>query len=76
MIKFIYEETKPDSPTFGDVETDQFFVNRGNLYQKVDQLSANKIADRNGVPFSESEVIFQINEIISKILPKVSKIEF
>lgn len=76
MIKFIYGQSESDSPTFGDVEIDQFFVVRGSLYQKMNNHCANKITDSNGEPYSESGIMFSNAEKISKILPKVLKIEF
>lgn len=76
MIKFIHEQSESDSPTFGDVDEDQFFVYSGRLYQKISDTSAQCICDENGCPNAAGDEFFTEGEEIGRILPKVSKIEF
>lgn len=75
-MKFIYAENAEKAPTFGDVQTNQFFVTTdGKLCQKIGRSSYNVIALKDGAPFAafcESCCGFKIK----RILPKVAKIEF
>ncbi len=76
-MKFILQEPTALPITFGDVEENQFFVDKdGYLCQKCSYKLCNYIADHNGKPFSDRREIFSSNSIIQKILPKVAKIEF
>lgn len=77
-MKFIFEKESEKSPTFNQVEENQFFVNaNGKLCQKVSSTTYNVIADKDGVPFTVvvAQHINGLNKI-KKILPKVVKIEF
>lgn len=75
-MKFITEENKEEKPTFEKVENDQFFVHKGNLYQKVSDDRGNKIANREGYPEALDCISFHWTTEIDKICPKVIKIEF
>lgn len=76
MIKFIYEEPKSHIPVFGDVENDQFFVYSWSLYQKISDDAAQRICNENGFPCASGDMMFKESDVIDRILPKVSKIEF
>lgn len=79
-MKFILENPEPPSePLFSDVEIDQFFVaTNGHLCQKVTGNSYNIVADANGTPLASSTLrLGSFSKLkISRILPKVAKIEF
>jgi hypothetical protein len=77
MIKFIEDGKQFEKkPQFGDVEIHQFFVcNQGSLWQKTDDRSANFITNASGLPTSGSadwEALYNI----SRILPRIVKIEY
>ena len=77
-MKFIYaEKTKEKIPTFGDVKTNQFFVDcDGYLCQKTSGSSFSVVADPGGTPYSTHLTnIFSTREI-ERIIPLVQKIEF
>jgi hypothetical protein len=77
MIKFIIEEDQVSSPVFGDVETDQFFVHRfGWLCQKHGPNSFNVLADFDGIPDASRETHVFPDMPITRILPRVTKIEW
>lgn len=79
-MKFILENPEPPSePLFSDVEIDQFFVARcGYLCQKVTGNSYNIVADAKGFPLARpTHKVDCVSKLtISRILPKVAKIEF
>lgn len=75
MIKFETEKEEPKSPTFGDVEVNQFFIDiDGDFCQKSRDNKANRIAKYNGFPSAVSEMNMEPWEEIKKILPKVTNI--
>ena len=77
MINFIYDEHNMDSPTFGHVHHDQFFICRsGYLCQKVNINTYIDIADSDGRPAANVVTEVDANRFIKRILPKVLKIEF
>ena len=74
-MKFIYET--PEPPTFGNVEENQFFVDKGGyLCQKIDSKTFAYIADQNGEPFAFLCDKVSVNDKIDRLIPKVTKIEF
>lgn len=77
MIKSITEQQETTAPTFGDVKINQFFVSiEGNLYQKTTGIGANRIARFDFTPYALANVVFYDSEVITRILPTVTKIEF
>jgi hypothetical protein len=77
MIKFITETDKVSSPVFGDVKTNQFFVNRlGGLCQKHGPNSFNVIAYCDGNPCASRASNVCPDMPITRILPRVTKIEW
>jgi len=76
MIKFTQEDDIKPTPTFGDVVIDQFFVDGGQLWQKIDSTSANLIAAANGNPLSNHDSKYHTDDPIDRIISKVTKIEF
>ena len=76
-MKFIYEiEPKKKQLTFADVAENQFFVcDEGYLCQKVDSEFACTIADPDGDP-SCNYITVEDDHPITRILPKIAKIEF
>jgi hypothetical protein len=76
MIKFIIEaEEKP--PVFGDVEMNQFFVHRlGWLCQKHGPNSFNALTDCDGNPCASRESNARQGMPITRIIPRVTKIEW
>lgn len=77
-MKFIFApQPSTRQPTFADVGINQFFVNsRGLLCHKSTGSSYNIIADSVGSPYSDFVANVGEDAIISRILPKVAKIEF
>ena len=76
-MKFIFETVQKVQPKFSDVAIDQFFVKcDGDLCQKVESNCYNVIADSDGVPCALTSTFYQPESLISRILPKVIKIEF
>jgi hypothetical protein len=76
-MKFIFETEQKVQPKFSDVCIDQFFVkSNGDLCQKVEANCYNVIADRDGVPCALNSALYHADSLISRILPKVIKIEF
>lgn len=76
IIKFEFEEDEGKPLLFADVEEDQFFVaTNGFLYQKVSSELANCIASKEGTPYAVDDA-FDKDELISRILPRVTKIRF
>jgi hypothetical protein len=80
MIKFIVEEAlaeENESLTLADVEEGQFFVNKeGQLCQKYWEACYFVIADENGEPLGDSVDCEWNYRVVSRILPKVTRIEF
>jgi hypothetical protein len=77
MIKFITQEPEVKTPTFGDVEINQFFVSENHLLcQKVTKTSFNFVAKMSGVPYADHVRDVSETTRILKILPHVKKIEF
>jgi hypothetical protein len=77
MIKFITQEPEVKTPTFRDVEINQFFVNGEHcLCQKVTKTSFNFVAKMSGVPYADHVRDASETTRILKILPHVKKIEF
>ena len=77
MITFETEERTDKAPTFGDVEINQLFANsEGFLCQKVDSQSFTFIASPDGTPLANYSESATPSEIISRILPRVTKINF
>lgn len=76
-MKFIYAEKAEKTPTFGDVQTDQFFVDcDGYLCQKSGPQSLTVVAKPDGTPYSTwSNNVSSVREI-ERIIPFVEKIEF
>ena len=76
MIKFITEaEEKP--PVFGDVQTNQFFVHcLGWLCQKHGPNSFNVLTDCDGNPDASRVPHVRSDMPITRILPRVTKIEW
>ena len=76
-MKFIYAEKTEKAPTFGDVKTNQFFVDYdGYLCQKTSNSSLVVIANPNGAPYSTWLTNIYWNREIQRIIPIVAKIEF
>ena len=76
MIEFEFESRNDKTFTFADVEEDQFFINRsGYLCQKQNVCAYITIADEEGIPYC-SDSNCEVDEIVQKILPKVTKIKF
>jgi hypothetical protein len=82
MIKFIVEEERQiveqdKDLTLADVEEGQFFVDKqGQLCQKYWEACYCVIADENGEPLGGSEDCEWNSRVVSRILPKVKRIEF
>jgi hypothetical protein len=67
-------ETK--TPTFGDVQDDQFFVcQSGYLCQKVSASKYNTIATPGGTPEAGSYTLGS-HDTIQRVMPFVDKIAF
>lgn len=76
MIKFIQEE-KEEELRFDKVDFDQFFINcSGCLCQKIGRVSYNKIANVHGKPNATQTITCSELMPVTRILPKVTKIEF
>jgi hypothetical protein len=77
-MKFIFAEVeKPNSPIFGDVEINQFFVDKeGFLCQKEDARLFSVIAFPDGSPCCLACRNGVDDMPITRILPKVKRIEF
>ena len=76
-MKFIYAEKAEKAPTFGDVQTNQFFVDHdGFLCQKTTSSSFVVIANPDGAPYSTWSTNIYWNREIKRIIPFVEKIEF
>ena len=76
-MKFIFETEQKVQPKFSDVAINQFFVKcDGDLCQKVEHNCYNVIADCDGEPCALSSALYHPDSLISRILPKVIKIEF
>lgn len=76
-MKFIYVEKAEKAPTFGDVQTDQFFVDRdGYLCQKSGAQSLTVVAKPDGTPYSTWLEKISPTREIKRIIPLVEKIEF
>lgn len=77
MIKFIEEKPTKEFPVFEDVEENQFFVyNDGCLCQKTSYDTFVTITDTTGQPYSDVEEGVSKQMRISRILPKIVKIEY
>ena len=77
MITFETEERTDKTPVFGDVEENQLFTcAAGYLCQKVDGQSFTFIAQPDGTPLANYSVGMNRTEIISRILPRITKINF
>lgn len=64
------------SLVFGNVETNQFFVDvAGRLCQKYCSTSYNVISNPDKTPFSGRSEAKPSDEVV-KILPKITEIEF
>lgn len=79
-MKLIYaeqaEQATKKTPTFGDVDLSQFFVDfNGYICQKTTVNNFNIIAKPCGIPLS-TWMTSHPSRKISKIIPKVAKIEF
>lgn len=76
-MKFIYAEKTEKTPTFGDVEINQFFVDHdGYFCQKTSDSSLVVIANPNGDPYSTWFRNIDLDREIKRIIPLVEKIEF
>lgn len=77
-MKIVYtEENQLKQLTFRAVNVNQFFVcDVGLLWQKVNQTSANQIADRDGNLFADTSDSWDESDTIRKIIDNVYKIEF
>lgn len=76
-MKFILEETQDKSPVFGDVEIDQFFVNKfGELCQKITADTFVALTDEEGKPCAYYSHSVMPTQPIQRILPKVVRIEY
>ena len=77
-MKFILETpAEKERLTFEDVEINQFFVTvSGVLCQKIDCLAYSMVASHDGTPYADHYDDCGGNFVISRILPKVVKIEF
>jgi hypothetical protein len=76
-MKIIFEEDQSTLPVFGDVKLEQFFVNCcGCLCQKYSSNSYNIITDSNGGLTSGRVDDMESEDVISRILPEIKKIEF
>jgi hypothetical protein len=77
-MKFIFaDEEKQKSPVFEDVEINQFFVDESGFFcQKVDDRSYIVIAAPDGSPWSLACKHSVAGTPITRILPKVKRIEF
>lgn len=76
-MEVIYKPTKPQSYTFGDVSTDQFFVDKeGYLCQKVNGACYNIIANDRGNPLSCHKERILPSTPVKRILPEVEQIKF
>lgn len=78
MIKFITEKAKKDkSPTFGQVEENQFFIDAKNrLCQKMNAEAYIVLTNEQGDPWATWLEDIEEDRIINKILPKVIRIEW
>lgn len=78
-MKFIYvEQSKEKKPTFGEVQTNQFFVDHdGYLCQKTELHSFTVVAKPDGTPYSNwiDRDVYSSREIL-RIIPFVEKIVF
>lgn len=76
-MNFIYENEAVKTPTFGDVEHNQFFVdNNGYLCQKTGIRCFTIVAQNDGTPYSSWLENVRSDRTIQRIIPKVQKIEF
>lgn len=76
-MKFIYAEKTEKTPTFGDVEVNQFFVDYdGYLCQKSNNSCLVVIAHPDGAPYSTWLRNIDCSRKIQRIIPIVAKIEF
>lgn len=77
-MKFIYaEQAKEKKPTFGEVQTNQFFVDHDDyLCQKASSCSLVVIAHPDGTPYSTWLTNVCPSREIKRIIPFVEKIEF
>lgn len=74
ILDFTTFETKP--PVFGDVDENQFFVDRqGRLCQKSSSSYCAIIANRVGTPLSTRRNV-GIDEQIERVLPHTNQIKF
>jgi hypothetical protein len=75
-ITFEFEDA-PSDLTFADVEEDQFFIDQdGWLCQKAGRCAYNSIADKKGEPTCSFFDGIDGEHLITRILPKVTKINF
>lgn len=74
-IDFIHKRQEPAEPVFGDVLTDQFFIDSsGRLCQRVAPNEYNIIARADGVPYADGVSGVDKSLVIREILPAVEKI--
>lgn len=63
--------------TFGDVEDNQFFVNRhGSLCQKFNHETYHEIANSYGDPMCDQYNGVSSDQDIQRIIPTIDKIKF
>lgn len=77
-MKIIYEtDPAPKTLTFADVEENQFFVDdAGRLCQKITNSVYSAIANSCGEPYGDHYSNVRPQMEISRIIPKIAKIEF
>ena len=77
MITFVTDDLNEMFKTLGDVEDDQFFINKdGYFCQKSEAGSYTLIADPSGAPLSDTYLDVPSDTRIRKVLPKIRRIEF
>lgn len=75
-MKFVFEQPI-ERHTFADVKRNQFFVClEGDLWQRLGDHSAIKLAASDGIPDADYDNTWADNMPIFRILPIVTKIEF
>jgi hypothetical protein len=77
MIKFITETEEEKPPVFGDVEMNQFFEDaRGRLCQKYNVNIYYILTRPDGAPYTDRMTNVRPDMPITRILPRVTKIEW
>lgn len=76
-MKFIYTKDEKPELVFGNVEYEQFFVDKlGNLCQKTSHDEYHTIANKIGKPLSVRYDRISTDDPIQRFISHVAKIEF